>query len=1139
MIILRLIAALSLGLLVHPADSLAQSAKETVELIRRVVDSQGLLGVPDDWYDQGVVTDVGFNTANDLFASEGYLGFFQAAPTGANLTLTSNPSGGSSLECLGNELKIQLAETPQSMEETIALVRESAKVGDFLAVGAPYNIIEVDSGIGAYSLSLSGGRNFDGTWTAEAVVFWAQGYSVSVAIDPKLPGQELCGGPQSEWNSDFSSTEEVRSAVDTIANSIAARLNGEQPENDSLTISEVRVIDANPIYLDGQEFAQLDTFALAGMPGTARNGFLADGASRLAIVVSMAEPATLSLSLDDADGTIEASVGRAGYQAASNTATVEVGEDAHVAAFLVRAPDHLTASGTQRNFAITIAAEAEPPEDADDAPARTGSTTTTLQLHRPPVVLVHGTYSDPTVWTRNGLQDTNMKAALEAAGRKVFLVDYSLSNGFRDRLNSGFGDNKMVVWDDTAHNSAGSSTGIRAALDAMRDPAGSNLSATRVDVVGHSLGGLLPRIYASSSISGPETPEDWRYRRPENFKQGDIRRLVTLCTPHHGSDLSQLLQYFSSQSLDDGKSVSQFLAEKAVVLKIGVIEGLLGQAAIDQIPNRGELEGLPEGSRLPDIGRTEIASHAVSCIARQRNTLEDYDGEYMDTVLSLAELFFWFPGMASDFFEARGQEKDVDTLMNAIVAVGSRSFLYGDESGEIPLEEKNLIGRMLRAAIFGHEPDDGTVRLTSQWGGLKIANRTEIPDILHGHAPEYRHIQDTVVELLNGDGADFAAAFPPAGMVLDNRNRNAPEQTKAQRLAAIDRSNLVPSHAEAISGVAASEQVIIISRPVNEASTALIAEGQATKGMHVKGKSSSWGPHIGLIAVDQAFSKMAGSGNMADFAHFNCEVVSTVSKNIANRRAFETNIEGVTYQARRLAVASSGRFEDFQCDNEQAFADTLAQRLPAGLPTIYMRSGDGTYFEWPTLAPVAPDAANDNNTLPLQVLSDAETDLLLTADYDLLAIGTKREPATLLNDPERGNITQWQIDLVAEINDAVKLTGYTGGDVVHHGPENQFTKSPGVDYPVVAFEPSGRIIALEQGPEGFEDIFVKRYFFQQVRAGWKLWPNRRWNWEANGTSDFRPFSMMLGWPDAQGPIIDIISDDNDDAGDQSPPARPN
>ena len=54
---------------------------------------------------------------------------------------------------------------------------------------------------------------------------------------------------------------------------------------------------------------------------------------------------------------------------------------------------------------------------------------------------------------------------------------------------------------------------------------------TQTDVVGHSMGGLLTRLY----IGGGQ------FRRPENLGQGDIRRLLTLDTPHQGSTFGNLV----------------------------------------------------------------------------------------------------------------------------------------------------------------------------------------------------------------------------------------------------------------------------------------------------------------------------------------------------------------------------------------------------------------------------------------------------------------------------------------------------------------------------------------------------------------------------------------------------------------------
>jgi pimeloyl-ACP methyl ester carboxylesterase len=56
-------------------------------------------------------------------------------------------------------------------------------------------------------------------------------------------------------------------------------------------------------------------------------------------------------------------------------------------------------------------------------------------------------------------------------------------------------------------------------------------AATKADVVAHSMGGILTRLYAAST----------NFMRPDNFNLGDIHRFVTLDTPHGGSSFANLV----------------------------------------------------------------------------------------------------------------------------------------------------------------------------------------------------------------------------------------------------------------------------------------------------------------------------------------------------------------------------------------------------------------------------------------------------------------------------------------------------------------------------------------------------------------------------------------------------------------------
>jgi pimeloyl-ACP methyl ester carboxylesterase len=217
-------------------------------------------------------------------------------------------------------------------------------------------------------------------------------------------------------------------------------------------------------------------------------------------------------------------------------------------------------------------------------------------LERPPVVLVHGTYDNPTDCWDYPRTDIHWRAApaiyqqqglagkLRDLGYRVYLVDFERSNGFsgttretgtwvtretgtvgywsgrrpappmRPHQRSHFRDNQKVVM--VGGTRKGDGRGIAAALEEYR---ARKIAVTQADVVGHSMGGVLIRAYARGAPlpinpgevclppATPETPEgpgNWYYR-DDNFHQGDINRIITIGSTHKGSHMSQLLQHYS------------------------------------------------------------------------------------------------------------------------------------------------------------------------------------------------------------------------------------------------------------------------------------------------------------------------------------------------------------------------------------------------------------------------------------------------------------------------------------------------------------------------------------------------------------------------------------------------------------------
>ncbi len=137
-----------------------------------------------------------------------------------------------------------------------------------------------------------------------------------------------------------------------------------------------------------------------------------------------------------------------------------------------------------------------------------------FKLVRPPLVLVHGLWSNEKAWDKFPLYKNG-----ETRER------YSIYRaGYEETSASHFARNAAVV-PDTIHE----------AIKRLRDKA-PELAVTQADVGAHSMGGVLSRRFISNGTS--RIP---KYKYKENFFSGDIHKLVTLDTPHLGSPLAGFL----------------------------------------------------------------------------------------------------------------------------------------------------------------------------------------------------------------------------------------------------------------------------------------------------------------------------------------------------------------------------------------------------------------------------------------------------------------------------------------------------------------------------------------------------------------------------------------------------------------------
>jgi pimeloyl-ACP methyl ester carboxylesterase len=305
----------------------------------------------------------------------------------------------------------------------------------------------------------------------------------------------------------------------------------------------------------------------------------------------------------------------------------------------------------------------------------TTSFTADLEIIRPPLMLIHGIWSKPDAWS----------GSWSNPGTETSLADYHKTNA------SSFSVNSPSVEGFVA--------------DALELARNDGYAATQADVVGHSMGGILTRLYVASSD----------FERVDNFNAGDVHRLVTLDTPHFGTSLANLAVSLYAHSV----------SFRLVNLVAGIFRGMgftdvptvTQGAACDLAENSPALQG------LADI--TDIPSQVVTATGGPAGTASG--GPYMEEpypvqgilTFNILHLIYPFP----------------QNVVN-----GFRFRLDGGDGG-----------------------NDTVVPLTSQQdGSLEVPGLTgkNFPDLIHTTVNTTSEVSDWVLPLLDGPDSGFAASLP-------------------------------------------------------------------------------------------------------------------------------------------------------------------------------------------------------------------------------------------------------------------------------------------------------------------------------------------------------------------------------------------
>ena len=352
---------------------------------------------------------------------------------------------------------------------------------------------------------------------------------------------------------------------------------------------------------------------------------------------------------------------------------------------------------------------------------------------------------------------------------------------------------------------------------------------------------------------------------------------------------------------------------------------------------------------------------------------------------------------------------------------------------------------------------------------------------------------------------------------------------------AVKQSGVLQSHAQGFAAMTFQKQCFVLIRPVNLLSTGLIKANYATKNLHIKAKSSNWGPHAGFIPYPQRYSKLFTK-------HFSSNQMRLDEYQKFTRFAQESVQQGYTVKTpllltgeRYFELLKLGLIAPASWENQQV---TKLVRQP-GAPQFWLvpLSGDtelAIKYQQEHFQALSKQSVQIDMFYATQLVAYSEEDdfenadffevlantdyIPLTADYDLFSVcphpknsigfvglvhrviecslpdqkgigspSLKRfikavhqveeglETRNTFCDSDHGVITPFQLTISIEMNQIARSRGYRGGDLIHHGCE---TANPvtSIDFPILVITPGMTYFSIENMEELLQIVKDIRFY---------------------------------------------------------------
>lgn len=267
-----------------------------------------------------------------------------------------------------------------------------------------------------------------------------------------------------------------------------------------------------------------------------------------------------------------------------------------------------------------------------------------VNVVRPPVVLIHGIWSNPTTWDFFNVSSTQSFANPQDPRFHIYRANYRRTNA------DGFAINAPIVLGQIENYIA-------------QFKKNAQVAAVRADIVAHSMGGDITRTF----VIEPDFLND------QNYNQGDVHKLITIDTPHLGS-----------------RFANNLLASNIVCKTI---------LSLKNMKVAGAVQDLAEGSvALQNLQTTitPLPTHAIVGVATDAQTSTAEQNAKSSGLLAICRSLL--PN--DSFVELLGAQSDLIVPANSQLATG-----LGYNGSSIPQSIFNGIVHVSESNIFTLGPD--------------------------------------------------------------------------------------------------------------------------------------------------------------------------------------------------------------------------------------------------------------------------------------------------------------------------------------------------------------------------------------------------------------------------------------------------